>query len=49
MTTSKYSEDEEYIQYLKKKEQKLEKYDYLILKLEKIHIILKELKELLKD
>jgi len=49
MTTSKYSEDEEYIKYLKKKEQKLEKYDYLILKLEKIHIILKELKELLKD
>ena len=49
MTTSKYSEEEEYIQYLKKKEEKLNKLDYLIIKLENIELLIKELKEQLKE
>lgn len=48
MTTSKYSEDEEYIEYLKRKEEKLKKLDYLIIKLENIELLIKELKEHIK-
>ena len=46
---SKYSEDEAYIEYLKKKEEKLSKLDYLIIKLENIELLIKELKEKLKE
>jgi chromosome segregation ATPase len=48
MTTSKYSEEEEHIEYLKRKEEKLKKLDYLIIKLENIELLIKELKEHIK-
>jgi len=37
---SKEKEEQQYIDYFKKKEQKLEKIDYLILKIEKIEKLL---------
>lgn len=37
---SKYKDDDDYIEYFKKKEEKLSKLDYIILKLEKIEKIL---------
>ena len=45
---SKAKEDEEYIQYFKKKEEKLKKLGYLIIKLENIELLIKELKEHIK-
>ena len=44
---SKYSEEEQYIEYLKK-EEKLNKIEYTLLKLEKIEKLLNEVKEQLK-
>ena len=48
MPCSKYSEVEAYIEYLKKKEEKISKIEYTLLKLEKIEKILNEVKEQLK-
>lgn len=46
---SKYAEDDAYINYFKKKERKLEKVDYALIKIEKIEMLLKEIKkELIK-
>jgi len=45
MPCSKYSEEEAYIEYLKKKEEKIEKKEYIIKKLEKIEKIILEIKE----
>ena len=45
---SKYSEEEAYIEYLKKKEEKIEKKEYIIKKIEKIEKIILEIKEGLK-
>ena len=47
MPCSKYSEEEAYIEYLKK-EEKLSKIEYLIKKIEKIEKLLNEVKEQLK-
>ena len=43
---SKYSEEEQYIEYFKKKEQKLTKIDYLIMKVEKLEKIILEVSNL---
>ena len=48
MPCSKYSEEEAYIEYLKNKEEKIEKKEYIIKKLEKIEKLLNEVKEQLK-
>ena len=45
---SKYSEEEQYIEYFKNKEEKLNKIEYTLLKLEKIEKLLNEVKEQLK-
>ncbi len=43
---SKYTEDEQYLNYFKKtREPNLSKLDYIILKLEKIEKVLNELKQ----
>lgn len=43
---SKYSEEEQYIEYLKNKEEKLNKLDYLIMKVEKLEKIILEVSNL---
>tara|TARA_B100001063_G_scaffold219932_1_gene224413 strand:- start:482 stop:628 length:147 start_codon:yes stop_codon:yes gene_type:complete len=43
---SKYSEEEAYIEYFKKKEEKLTKIDYLIMKVEKLEKIILEVSNL---
>ena len=46
MPCSKYSEEEAYIEYFKKKEKKLNKIDYLIMKVEKLEKIILEVSNL---
>lgn len=46
---SKYAEDDAYLQYFEKKEKKLSKLDYIILKLEKIDETLKEIKKFIQE
>ena len=43
---SKYSEEEQYIEYFKKKEEKITKIDYLIMKVEKLEKIILEVSNL---
>lgn len=40
---SKYNEDDQYLEYFAKKEKKLEKIDYLILKIERLEKLLSKL------